>query len=100
MASEGDEGDTALYGVASGAVRRELLQSFRGLWKMYRRLPAHRECRGLRGWPSGQSAVVMDIQDPLSRFAVALGVGLLIGLKRGWRRARTPPAAAPPRSGR
>jgi hypothetical protein len=42
----------------------------------------------------------MDIQDPLSRFAVALGVGLLIGLKRGWRRARTPPAAAPPGSGR
>lgn len=27
----------------------------------------------------------MDIQDLLSRFAVALGIGLLIGLERGWR---------------
>jgi uncharacterized membrane protein (DUF4010 family) len=27
----------------------------------------------------------MDIEDLLSRFAVALGVGLLIGLERGWR---------------
>jgi len=27
----------------------------------------------------------MDIQDLVSRFAVALGVGLLIGLERGWR---------------
>ena len=27
----------------------------------------------------------MDIQELLSRFAVALGVGLLIGLERGWR---------------
>jgi uncharacterized membrane protein (DUF4010 family) len=27
----------------------------------------------------------MDLQDLLSRFAVALGVGLLIGLERGWR---------------
>ena len=27
----------------------------------------------------------MDLQDLLSRFAVALGIGLLIGLERGWR---------------
>jgi hypothetical protein len=27
----------------------------------------------------------MDIQDLLSRFAVALGIGLLVGLERGWR---------------
>src|SRR5262249_31955877 len=27
----------------------------------------------------------MDIEDLLSRFAVALGLGLLIGLERGWR---------------
>lgn len=27
----------------------------------------------------------MDIEDLLSRFAVALGIGLLIGLERGWR---------------
>ena len=26
----------------------------------------------------------MNIEDLLSRFAVALGVGLLIGLERGW----------------
>jgi Flp pilus assembly protein TadB len=27
----------------------------------------------------------MDLQELLSRFAVALGIGLLIGLERGWR---------------
>jgi uncharacterized membrane protein YhiD involved in acid resistance len=27
----------------------------------------------------------MDLQDLLSRFAVALGIDLLIGLERGWR---------------
>ena len=27
----------------------------------------------------------MDFQDLISRFAVALGIGLLIGLERGWR---------------
>ena len=33
----------------------------------------------------------MDIDDLLSRFAVALGIGLLIGLERGWRtREREP----------
>lgn len=33
----------------------------------------------------------MDLHDLLSRFAVALGIGLLIGLERGWRtRADTP----------
>ena len=26
----------------------------------------------------------MDLQSLLSRFAVALGIGLLIGLERGW----------------
>jgi uncharacterized membrane protein (DUF4010 family) len=35
-----------------------------------------------RQW--GKTAA-MDIQDLLSRFAVALGIGLLIGLERGWR---------------
>ena len=27
----------------------------------------------------------MDAEELLSRFAVALGIGLLIGLERGWR---------------
>src|SRR2546428_12819024 len=27
----------------------------------------------------------MDVHDLISRFAVALGIGLLIGLERGWR---------------
>jgi uncharacterized membrane protein (DUF4010 family) len=35
----------------------------------------------------------MDIQDLLSRLAVALGIGLLIGLERGWR-TRTAPAGS------
>jgi uncharacterized membrane protein (DUF4010 family) len=33
----------------------------------------------------------MDIQDLLSRFAVALGIGLLIGLERGWRTREAAP---------
>jgi uncharacterized membrane protein (DUF4010 family) len=36
---------------------------------------------------------VMDIQDLLSRFAVALGVGLLIGLERGWRSREEAPGS-------
>jgi hypothetical protein len=32
----------------------------------------------------------MDIQDLLSRLAVALGIGLLIGLERGWRTREAP----------
>jgi uncharacterized membrane protein (DUF4010 family) len=35
----------------------------------------------------------MDIQDLLSRFAVALGVGLLIGLERGWRSREDAPGS-------
>jgi uncharacterized membrane protein YhiD involved in acid resistance len=33
----------------------------------------------------------MDLQELISRHAVALGVGLLIGLERGWRRRRVSP---------
>ena len=32
----------------------------------------------------------MDLQDLISRLAVALGIGLLIGLERGWRRREGP----------
>jgi uncharacterized membrane protein (DUF4010 family) len=35
----------------------------------------------------------MDIQDLLSRFAVALGVGLLVGLERGWRSREEAPGS-------
>jgi uncharacterized membrane protein (DUF4010 family) len=35
----------------------------------------------------------MDLQDLISRFAVALGVGLLIGLERGWRRREASPGS-------
>src|SRR5258705_8590033 len=33
----------------------------------------------------------MDLQELISRLAVALGVGLLIGLERGWRRRQVSP---------
>jgi uncharacterized membrane protein (DUF4010 family) len=33
----------------------------------------------------------MDLEEMLSRFAVALGIGLLIGLERGWRMREAPP---------
>jgi uncharacterized membrane protein (DUF4010 family) len=35
----------------------------------------------------------MDLQDLISRFAVALGIGLLIGLERGWRRREADPGS-------
>ena len=35
----------------------------------------------------------MDIQELLSRFAVALGIGLLIGLERGWRAREAKPGS-------
>jgi uncharacterized membrane protein (DUF4010 family) len=35
----------------------------------------------------------MDLQDLISRLAVALGVGLLIGLERGWRRRTAKPGS-------
>ena len=36
----------------------------------------------------------MDIQELISRLAVALGIGLLIGLERGWRRQASPGSRA------
>jgi hypothetical protein len=33
----------------------------------------------------------MDLQELISRLAVALGIGLLIGLERGWRRRQASP---------
>ncbi len=35
----------------------------------------------------------MDLQDLISRLAVALGIGLLIGLERGWRRRQARPGS-------
>jgi uncharacterized membrane protein (DUF4010 family) len=35
----------------------------------------------------------MDLQDLISRFAVALGIGLLVGLERGWRRREADPGS-------
>ena len=35
----------------------------------------------------------MDLQELISRLAVALGIGLLIGLERGWRRRRASPGS-------
>ena len=35
----------------------------------------------------------MDIQELISRLAVALGIGLLIGLERGWRRRQASPGS-------
>jgi uncharacterized membrane protein (DUF4010 family) len=35
----------------------------------------------------------MDLQDQISRLAVALGIGLLIGLERGWRRREDTPGS-------
>src|SRR5262245_38264338 len=35
----------------------------------------------------------MDIQELISRLAVALGIGLLIGLERGWRRRGATPGS-------
>src|SRR5258707_13692655 len=35
----------------------------------------------------------MDLQELISRLAVALGIGLLIGLERGWRRRQASPGS-------
>src|SRR4029453_15251223 len=35
----------------------------------------------------------MDLQELISRLALALGIGLLIGLERGWRRRGAPPGS-------
>ena len=35
----------------------------------------------------------MDLQELISRLAVALGIGLLIGLERGWRRRGATPGS-------
>jgi len=35
----------------------------------------------------------MDLQELISRLALALGIGLLIGLERGWRRRGATPGS-------
>src|SRR5262249_61643071 len=71
---------------------------------------ARRRARRRGGWPAlslhrsvrpdhaqnGSDLVAgpsMDLQELLSRLAVALGIGLLIGLERGWRRRGATPGS-------